>query len=61
LFAWFCDRRLGAEVSTRLSLTEQKKGVPLMPTLFEHAGGLDALHRLEETFYASVLKDLSTG
>ncbi|GHO50293.1 group II truncated hemoglobin [Ktedonospora formicarum] len=28
-----------------------------MPTLFEHAGGLDALHRLEEVFYASVLKD----
>ena len=28
-----------------------------MPTLFEHAGGLNALHRLEETFYASVLKD----
>lgn len=28
-----------------------------MPTLFEHAGGLDALHHLEEVFYASVLKD----
>src|SRR5260370_31436821 len=28
-----------------------------IPTLFEHAGGLNALHRLEETFYASVLKD----
>lgn len=28
-----------------------------MPTLFEHAGGLDALHRLEEVFYASILKD----
>src|SRR2546421_9245019 len=28
-----------------------------MPTLFEHAGGLNALHRLEETFYTSVLKD----
>ncbi|GHO47027.1 group II truncated hemoglobin [Ktedonospora formicarum] len=28
-----------------------------MPTLFEHAGGLDALYRLEEVFYASVLKD----
>ena len=32
-----------------------------MPTLFEHAGGQDALHCLEETFYASVLKDLSMG
>jgi hemoglobin len=28
-----------------------------MPTLFEHAGGEEALHRLEETFYASVLAD----
>jgi hemoglobin len=28
-----------------------------MPTLFEHAGGLDGLHRLEEIFYASVLTD----
>jgi hemoglobin len=28
-----------------------------MPTLFEHAGGEDALHRLEEVFYASVLAD----
>jgi hemoglobin len=29
----------------------------LMPTLFEFAGGLEALHRLEQTFYDSVLKD----
>lgn len=28
-----------------------------MTTLFEHAGGYEALHRLEEAFYASVLKD----
>jgi len=28
-----------------------------MPTLFEHAGGEQALHRLEDTFYASVLAD----
>ena len=28
-----------------------------MSTLFEFAGGEDALHRLEETFYASVLAD----
>jgi hemoglobin len=28
-----------------------------MPSLFEHAGGLDALHRLEQTFYDSVLED----
>lgn len=28
-----------------------------MPTLFEHAGGEPALHRLEEAFYASVLVD----
>ena len=28
-----------------------------MPTLFEHAGGEDALHRLEQTFYDSVLRD----
>lgn len=28
-----------------------------MPTLFEYAGGLEALHRLEGAFYASVLKD----
>lgn len=28
-----------------------------MPTLFEHAGGLSALHQLEEAFYASVLND----
>lgn len=26
-------------------------------TLFEHAGGEEALHRLEEAFYASVLRD----
>ena len=26
-------------------------------TMFEHAGGLDAIHRLEDTFYASVLTD----
>jgi hemoglobin len=28
-----------------------------MPTLFEFAGGEEALHRLEATFYASVLAD----
>ncbi|HEY7072679.1 MAG TPA: group II truncated hemoglobin [Acidimicrobiales bacterium] len=28
-----------------------------MPTLYEHAGGEEALHRLEEAFYASVLAD----
>jgi hemoglobin len=32
-------------------------GTPDMPTLFEHAGGEKALHRLEEAFYASVLAD----
>lgn len=28
-----------------------------MPTLFEHAGGEEALHRLEQAFYDSVLLD----
>jgi hemoglobin len=28
-----------------------------MPTMFEHAGGEAALHRLEEHFYSSVLAD----
>lgn len=28
-----------------------------MPTLFEHAGGEAALHRLEQLFYDSVLRD----
>jgi hemoglobin len=28
-----------------------------MPSLFEHAGGEDGLHRLEDTFYSSVLAD----
>jgi hemoglobin len=28
-----------------------------MPTLFAHAGGEEALHRLEDIFYASVLAD----
>jgi hemoglobin len=28
-----------------------------MPTLYEHAGGEEAIHRLEEIFYASVLAD----
>lgn len=28
-----------------------------MPSLFEHAGGEEALHRLEEAFYRSVLSD----
>jgi len=28
-----------------------------MPTLFEHAGGEEALHRLEDHFYATVLAD----
>ena len=28
-----------------------------MPSLYEHAGGEDALHRLEQTFYDSVLVD----
>jgi hemoglobin len=28
-----------------------------MPTLFEFAGGIEALHRLEQTFYDSVLRD----
>jgi hemoglobin len=28
-----------------------------MPSLYEHAGGLPALHRLEQTFYDSVLVD----
>ncbi|MEV6416069.1 group II truncated hemoglobin [Kribbella sp. NPDC051718] len=28
-----------------------------MPTLFEFAGGIEGLHRLEQTFYDSVLSD----
>jgi hemoglobin len=28
-----------------------------MPSLYEHAGGEEALHRLEDVFYASVLAD----
>ncbi|HEY4279466.1 MAG TPA: group II truncated hemoglobin [Conexibacter sp.] len=28
-----------------------------MPSLYEHVGGEEALHRLEEHFYASVLRD----
>jgi hemoglobin len=28
-----------------------------MPSLYEHAGGQEALHRLEDVFYASVLAD----
>lgn len=28
-----------------------------MPTLFDHAGGEEALHRLEDRFYSSVLAD----
>jgi hemoglobin len=28
-----------------------------VPSLFEHAGGEEALHRLEQTFYDSVLED----
>jgi hemoglobin len=28
-----------------------------MPSLYEHAGGEEALHRLEQTFYDSVLRD----
>jgi len=28
-----------------------------MPTLYEHAGGEEAIHHLEEIFYASVLAD----
>ena len=28
-----------------------------MPSLFEHAGGEEALHRLEDIFYSSVLAD----
>jgi hemoglobin len=28
-----------------------------MPTLFEHAGGEEALHRLEQVFYDKVLRD----
>ena len=28
-----------------------------MPTLFDHAGGEEAIHRLEDMFYASVLRD----
>jgi len=28
-----------------------------MPSLFEHAGGEAALHRLEDIFYANVLRD----
>jgi truncated hemoglobin YjbI len=30
-----------------------------MPTLFEHAGGYEAIHCLEEAFYASVLECVS--
>jgi hemoglobin len=28
-----------------------------MPSLYEHAGGEKALHRLEDVFYSSVLAD----
>jgi hemoglobin len=38
-------------------MTSYYKGGLTMTTLFDHAGGLEALHRLEEAFYASVLKD----
>jgi hemoglobin len=31
--------------------------MPADPTLYDLAGGWDGLHRLEETFYASVLRD----
>src|SRR5438046_10652849 len=29
----------------------------MMPSLFEHAGGEEGLHRLEQVFYDSVLRD----
>lgn len=32
-----------------------------MPTLFEFAGGIEVLHRLEQTFYDSVLADPLTS
>ena len=41
------DRRRGGAVGT----------VASMPSLYEHAGGEPALHRLEQTFYDSVLVD----
>lgn len=30
-----------------------------MPTLFDHAGGTEAIHRLEQVFYDSVLSTRS--
>jgi len=51
--AW---RRARREICRQDGMKRQKGG-PTMTTLFEHAGGLEALHRLEEAFYASVLKD----
>jgi hemoglobin len=36
--------------------TTHRYGEP-MPSLYEHAGGEEALHRLEELFYTSVLAD----
>ena len=32
-----------------------------MPSLFEFAGGHEGLHRLEQTFYDSVLRDPRGG
>jgi hemoglobin len=29
-----------------------------MPSVYEHAGGEAALHRLEQTFYDSVLREV---
>jgi hemoglobin len=45
-------RLQGAETIRDARLKE-----PLMPSLFDFAGGEDAIHRLESIFYASVLAD----
>ena len=38
-------------------LSTDRVTLDLVPSLYEHAGGEDALHRLEDAFYASVLAD----
>ena len=40
-----------------MTTTSRQRYGPFMTSLYEHAGGAEALHHLEEVFYATVLTD----
>ena len=50
-------REVAVAGMARPEQTDDEEGTPVTGTLYEHAGGEEALHRLEELFYTKALAD----